>query len=883
MVAYSMNKNFIRSVEQFQNKVAIENRAGGKFKTLTYIELDKEVKAAAFFISSLGIRKSDRVIIILENSPEWVIIFFALAYIGAIVVPLDPRMSEKGIKNIISDSGATLAFISKEDQKLSGALKEEIRTLIFEDIKGLPLQGKIESARVEPDEIMVLLYTSGTTDLPKGVMLTHKNLCANFYSLKQMKIFTTKDVILSVLPLYHSYSLMTTFIAPFFSGSRIIYVPPDWPEKLSDYMKEVGATMFIGVPQIYHMMHSRMMKKLDKVGALAGLYMKLAISLGLAKPLIPGLRGAFGKRLRFFISGGAKLDATVARDFFKLGFKILEGYGLTETSPVASLNPVRRPKIGSIGRAVPDVELKLVNKDASGIGEIAIKGPNVMKGYYNNETKTREVIKEDWFFSGDLGYADKDGYFYITGRSKEMIVLSSGKNIFPEEIEKHYSGTPYIKEMYVLGVLKDKGGSKLEYLHAVVVPDLEFFKERGEMNVQKVIKATFDNLSRDLPSYKHIMGLSITQEALPRTVLGKLKRYEIEKKVMPVILDEKKTEKELTPQEEAMAESPNAKRLIKCIQDALDVKGPIHLNDSIELDLGVDSLGRVELVLAIEKCFNITFPEEMVAGEIFTIKDILLKVEELLGEGERRGTLSEKKQERKAISWPEILKQPLPEEFQKKILLRTSWVDYVITFLITGVFKIFFKIFYNFKAEGVNKIPKKGPYVLCVNHTSFLDGFIVAAGVPVRTELDLFFIGFRRYFIFPIVRNMVRRSRIIPIDATEIIEAMQGSSFILKHNKALCIFPEGERSIDGEPKEFKKGIGIIAKELSVPLVPVFIEGAFQAWPRTERFPRLAPIKIKFGDPVSSTALIKKGKALGGRDDEEAISLAIREELVRLKC
>jgi len=225
----------------------------------------------------------------------------------------------------------------------------------------------------------------------------------------------------------------------------------------------------------------------------------------------------------------------------------------------------------------------------------------------------------------------------------------------------------------------------------------------------------------------------------------------------------------------------------------------------------------------------------------------------------------------------------LPEEFQKKILLRISWVDYVITFLITGLFKIFFKIFYNLKVEDVNKIPRKGPYVLCVNHTSFLDGFIVAAGVPVRIELDLFFIGFRRYFIFPIVRNMVRRSRIIPIDATEIIEAMQGSSFILKHNKALCIFPEGERSIDGEPKEFKKGIGIIAKELGVPLVPVLIKGAFQAWPRTERFPRLAPIKIRFGDPVASATLIKKGKVLGGRDDEEAISLAIREELVRLKC
>ncbi len=185
------------------------------------------------------------------------------------------------------------------------------------------------------------------------------------------------------------------------------------------------------------------------------------------------------------------------------------------------------------------------------------------------------------------------------------------------------------------------------------------------------------------------------------------------------------------------------------------------------------------------------------------------------------------------------------------------------------------------KVEDAHRLPKKGPYVLCVNHTSFLDGFIVAAGVPFRTELQLFFIGFRRYFIVPIVRNMVRRSRIIPIDATEIIEAMQASYFILKHDRALCIFPEGERSIDGKLKEFKKGIGVIAKELDIPLVPVFIKGAFEAWSRTERFPRLHPIRIKFGNPVSSVELAHKGMALGAADEYEAIAKAIRDELWKL--
>lgn len=881
MVKYSLTENFIDSVQKFCGKIAIENKISGSSETLTYADMGKRVKAAAYSISSLGIKKSDRVSIILENGPEWAVIFFALSYVGAVAVPLDPQMTVKGMKDILSDSGAGFAFISKKNADLAESLKDQVNVVILEEMKQSLSPDEFRGTKVDPEDLMVLLYTSGTTDLPKGVMLTHKNLCANFNSLKKMKIFSDRDTILSILPLYHSYSLMTTLIAPLFSGSKITYVASDWPEKLADYIKEVKSTIFLGVPQIYHMMHVRIMKKLNSMQGPEGLYIKFAMKLGLAGMLVPSLRNVFGGDLRFFISGGAKLDANVARDFFKLGFKILEGYGLTETSPVASLNPVKKPKFGSIGRPIPDVELKVVNKDTSGVGEIAIKGPNVMKGYYRNEARTKEVLKDDWFFSGDLGYMDKDGYFYITGRSKEMIVLSSGKNIYPEEIEKYYSATPYIREMCVLGVLKKKSGVMLEYLHAVVVPDLEFFKERGEMNVRKVIRNVFDNLSKDLPGYKHIMGFSVTQEDLPRTVLGKLKRYEIEKKIMPVILEgERQEEKEPLPEDKKLAESDTAKKLIECIKDTLDIASPVHLSDSIELDLGVDSLGRVELVLAVEKCFDVEFPQEMIAGEIFSVKDVLLKVQGLFDK-KIQGVKGER-QEEKAVYWSEILKQPLPEEFQKKILLSTGVTDHVLAFLVKGFIGLFFRIFYRLKVEGAHNIPRKGPYVLCVNHTSFLDGFIVAAGVPFRTELNLFFIAFRRYFTAPIIRNLVRRARIIPIDAGQIVEAMQGSSFVLRNNKALCIFPEGERSIDGNLKELKKGIGIISKELNADLIPVFIKGAFEAWPRTERFPRLYPLEIKFGSPLRPEALINKGMKLGAADEYEAISLAIRDGIVNLK-
>jgi len=897
-IAYNLAENFAKSVERSGARIAMETLSEDGVKTLSYAELGKRVNGFAYFIASLGVAKGDRVSIILENRPEWGMSFFALSYIGAVAVPLDPQMSEKDVKNILADSGARIVFISEQNKKAAEFLRriEGISVVYIEEIKETVAAKEFERAHVEPDDLMVILYTSGTTDTPKGVMLTHKNLCSNFDSLSRHRLFSKSDVMLSILPLYHSYAMMGTFILPILLGARVVYAPSDWSERLTEYIREAKVTVFIGVPQIFHMMHSKIMKKLNGLPLLPRAYIKLITGLRLSRLFLPKIKNIFGKDMRFFVSGGAKLDKAVAKDFFRLGFRILEGYGLTETSPVASLNPLKRPKIGSAGRAIPDVELKIVNKNAEGVGEIAIKGPNIMKGYYKQAEKTAMVIKDGWFLSGDLGYLDKDGYVYITGRSKEVIVLSSGKNIYPEEIEKHYSQTPYVKEMCVMGVLKGKDAAKLEYLHAIVVPDLEFSQSRGEMDIRKVIASTFENLSKALPSYRHIMGLTVTQEALPRTVLGKMKRYEIEKKFLPRILDGEREEKTLSAEEERLLESETAKRLLECVKDSLDIKSQIHLSDSIELDLGVDSLGRVELVLAVEKRFGIEFSEEMVAGDMFTVKDVLFKVEELLGDkqqaaprlcpstssGLRSGQAGDKRQvEEKAVRWSEILKQALPQEFQKKISLTSGWIDCVFTFLIKGFISLFFKVFYRLSVEGASRIPKKGPYVLCVNHTSFLDGFIVGAAVPFKTELDLFFIGFRRYFIFPIVRNMVRRARIIPIDATEIVEAMQGSSFILRHNKALCIFPEGERSIDGRLKEFKKGIGIISGELKVPLVPVFIKGAFEAWPRTERFPRLNPIKIRFGDPVSSQELAKRGMQLGAKDEHEAIALGIREKLKSL--
>lgn len=881
MASYSnLNEYFTRAVSAYSNRTAIETVYKDSREQLTYGELFERAVRTAYWASLEGIKKSDKVIVILENRPEWPVVFFALSYIGAITIPIDAKLPEKEIAMIVANAEAEYAFISKDYSALSEFLKN-IRQL--KKVITIPFQREAKSleafspSEVEPEDLSLILYTSGTIDLPKGVMLTHKNLTTNFNSLNQLGLFSKTDSILSILPLYHAYPFMTTLLVPIFSGAKVIYVPDDWPDKLMDYMKEASITIFIGVPQIFHMMHSRIMKKIGNLPLLARLYIKFAIFFGMQRVLLPGFSKAFGKRLRFFVSGGAKLDKIVAEDFFRLGFKILEGYGLTETSPVVTLNPLNKPRIGSIGKCIPDVQVKIINKDADNIGEIAIKGPNVMKGYYKDEIKTKNAFIYDWFLSGDMGYIDRDGYIYITGRSKEIIVLSSGKNIYPEEIEKHYSMSPYVKEICVLGVLKQKGRGNVEYLHAVVVPNLLFFQERGEMNIREVIRNNFENFSVGLPPYKRIMGFTITRENLPRTTLGKMKRYGVEKKYLPIILDEQKKEEALSDDDKILMGSDIAKGVISCIKESLDIKTDVRLNDSIELDLGVDSLGRVELLCAIEKYFNIEVEEEMAASAIFSVKDLVLRVEEIIKKSRGYKNVSGAE----PVSWHNILTQDLAADLVRKILLYPSWLDYVFTFFVRIILYSFFKLCYRFSIEGLSRLPAKGPYILYVNHTSFFDGFIVAGSLPSRIGVNLFFIGFRHYFIVPVIRNLVKKARIIPIDATQIIEAMRVSYYILRHNKILCIFPEGGRSIDGQIKEFKKGVGVISRELNIPLVPVFIEGAFEAWPRTEVFPKFRRIKIRFGKAKTSDMLVEEGIVLGAKDDVEAIAMALRQELISL--
>ena len=884
MEKYCLFLRFQKSVKAYPNAIACQIKEGNTYQTFTYARLYELSLKFAHFLKQEGLAKGERAAILLENSHLWPAIYFGIMAAGATAVPIDPKLTPYEVNNIIRDSGARILFSSSElyeplEPRLKNILSFKCALLYpFKEID--IIEPKEISVENNPGDIASLLYTSGTTASPKGVMLTHKNFSSNFESIFRLKIILPRDNIIALLPLHHSYPFMVTLLTPLFTGSKITFLNSLKSEDLLKCLEETNATILVGVPQLYHLLHKAIFEKIPNPLILlpvlkAGNLARKALRLNLNKILLRKLHQRFGSSLRFFASGGARLDPKVGRGLTLLGFTILEGYGLTETSPVVTFNPLKRVRIGSVGPPIPEVKIKINNPNNENVGEVLIQGPNVMKGYYKKPKETLEVLKEGWFYSGDLGFIDKKGYLHLTGRSKEIIVLSSGKNIYPEEIENHYLKSPYIKEICVL----ETTSTGLSSLYAVVFPNVDYFRKTREINIQGKIRWILENLSKELPSYKRIMGFTIAKEELPKTRLGKLKRYEIKAGYLPLSgageSETNQLKKEAALAKENIPLEPLAEEIIKFLSQQLKTK--VSLNDHLELDLGIDSLIRVELAIALEKRFNINIPDADFS-EIFTVKELIAKIGSLLNTGQ------EKLKPSIQPVWSQIIQKEPKQEILDKINLHPGITDKIISFLLLNLTLLVLKIFWRLEIKGRENLPRDKPFILCPNHASYLDGFVAASSVGMKRELNLFFLGYSVYFQHPLVKWAVKIARLIAVDpALNLTEAMQASSYVLRNNKSLCVFPEGERSIDDQVKPFKKGAGILIKETSALVVPCYIQGSHHSWPRGKTFPRPYPIKIIFGKPCTREELKEAGAKKTEGDEYEAIAVGLREKVMELNA
>jgi long-chain acyl-CoA synthetase len=897
----NLREKFKDASAKYSDKTAIQYKKDDEWCEISHAVFRDNVESLSSFLLKEGVKNRDKIAILLDNRPEWPLVFFAAVSIGAVSVPIDPESSPEEIENILRHSGCKIVYtgggaILDKILASNAASSAKIISVDSDEFKNALNFERMSDVEEEifPSDLACILYTSGTTDEAKGVMLSHENLVSNSESLDRLALFKHGESVISILPLHHTYPLMITLILPLLYGGRIIYPGTIRAEALFKAMKETNPVFFVGVPQIFHLFYQHTRERLRKIPWPLSVFFDILIDclyavrnktgINLSRFLLWGLHRRFGSRLRLFINGGAKLNEDAEKSLIKFGFTLVNGYGLTETSPVLTLTPVKKPKIGSAGLPIPGVEVRIEGKDESGSGEVIARGPNIMKGYYKRDDLTAQVMRDGWFHTGDLGYIDEDGYLFLTGRSKELIVLSSGLNINAEEIEEAYLKHTPAKEMCVFEVPDRKGREDGLMLWAVLVPDLEVFKKYGEVNLRAVIKERLDNVSRNLSPHKRIKGFSITLKKLPRTPLGKIKRFVVKDMYMPEIAREKGAfgAKELSREDLELMEENAAQKIINYLKKETKVKDIVP-GDSLELDLGVDSLGRIELASGLEKVFNTKIEDEII-GKSFTVRDLIIGIRSLPKEGgEAPGTREEKVVD-ESDYWKSIFQVLPKKENLEKIDLKPGLGSWLAGFFFISFHYMLFKIFYDLKVEGRGNFPKRGPYILYANHTSYFDGFLIAASLPRFPRLDLFFLGFRAYLTVPIIRNLIKIGRVVPIDfSSHLLDALRSCYYVLKNGKSLCIFPEGLRTLDGNINEFKRGFGILVKEAEpVSVVPIILEGSFEAWPRTSKFPKRHPIKVRYGEALTPEELEKKGFSMGAKDSYEAICIAARDTLINLK-
>ncbi|MBI1884009.1 MAG: AMP-binding protein [Chlamydiae bacterium] len=534
-----------RAHGSFASRIALQIKEGENYFRVTYQELYEWAQKIALALKAQGLKPSQRIGLITENSPYWGMVFFGALWAGGVVVPLDNKLKEHSILNILDHAECTVIFTSLKFKEtivsVAKNAKVQPHIIVLDDTNASEnslqkiLQIKENSGvlleKPKAEDLAIILYTSGTTGSPKGVMLTHGNLASNVESVSSVFPFSFNDHFISVLPLCHTYAITADFLIPIYSGGTITYVENLKGPVLVERMQENQGSVLIAVPALIQLMYHQIFSKIEALPKMKRLVFKIlralsklgmAFHIPLGTILFKSVRNHLSPRLRFMISGGAPIDPKIIQEFFLLGIPIYQGYGLTETSPILNVNTPTHQVMGSVGKPIPGVQIKL--KD----GEILARGPNIMKGYYKNPEATAEILKDGWLHTGDLGFFDRKGHLHISGRLKNVIVTRGGKNVYPEELEEELLRSTWIREACVIGLKKDSRGFKGdEQVYALIVPKVENPEElKNNPKVEAQILNEIKHVNLRLADYKRIRGFEIWEE-LPKTTTLKIKRKEI--------------------------------------------------------------------------------------------------------------------------------------------------------------------------------------------------------------------------------------------------------------------------------------------------------------------------------------------------------------------
>jgi long-chain acyl-CoA synthetase len=799
-------------IHSFKNhdKDALVYKTGYRTFRLRYKDLYKKVLQMVQLFDELHIKKGDTIILWAYNSPNWAIVFLACAYKGVVAVPIDAKATPEFVEKIHIAVHSKAIFHSA--YKLPPQLDNKPIVLDYLDkyLNGLQASD-ISQSTVDENDLLEIVYTSGTTGDPKGVMLTQKNLLANITAVKKVVHIEPHQTFLSVLPLTHLFEQNPGFLAPLSLGCTIVYMQGIRPSLIFKTMKEERITNMILVPRLLKLFADGIKREFEQKG-LTNLFSALLEFNGplvLKKVLFFPVHKKFGTHFHFFVSGGAPLPHELDAFWSKMGFTILQGYGLTESSPVLTVNALEKKRGGSVGFALPGITLKTNDS-----GEVYAKGDNITKGYYQKEKETKELFDGEWMKTGDIGEIDKDGYLFLKGRQKDMIVTAAGVNVYPEDIEQKLLKHPEVKDVCVLGLPSENG----EEVHAEII-----LKHKTEL--RRLVESVNDELNESQQITSYSMW---EKEDFPRTTTMKIqKRF---------VLSEIQNRKQ-TADHPVLTDVPKLYMMIARI-NSVDMS-LVKPNAKLALDLKMSSINRVELVSLIEQEFNIDIDEEEITADT-TVADIEKMVKD-------RNRIEEKN-----IFHRWFLSSPV------------RVIRYIYNILIMDTLVRIFCIRTVKGLENLNHI--KEPVIFISNHTSYFDVPNIYMSLPFAIRNNIAAAAHREYFDIPknqIAKRMLYKFYYYHASLFTNIylfprikgfkKSLEYTGELIDKRWNILFFPEGKHSLDENMLEFQTGIGWLIKEMRVPVVPIKLEGINKILAGdvgdTLAFPKRGKVSITFGKQV----------------------------------
>lgn len=847
--------------DKHDHAVALQEVTDEGLTRTSFREWQSASYATAARLAALGVRPGDRVIVCGKNQPAWAVAYFGILRAGAAAVPVDPGLDAARFANIARSSGARVALWDAEVEESAGReVTREVAHLKAFDLASftdLPSASEEDlrapSIRVTGEDLASVIYTSGTTGDPKGVMLTHANFTSLIAALAPLFPLKPSDRVLSVLPLHHTFEFACGLLLPLSRGARIIYVGELSAEGLSEGLTKGRATALAGVPALWQMLERRIHARVKEQGPAAAKAFDWALELNrlvgktsganLGRLFFGSVHSALGGNIRYLISGGAALPKDTAEFFSGIGLPLSEGYGLTEAAPVLTVSKATmKTSAGHVGKAIPGVEIKIANPDDRGVGEVLARGPNVMKGYAGNEDATRQVIDaEGWLHTGDLGKLDKRSRLVIVGRQKEVIVAANGENVYPDDVESMLGKVRHVRELAIVGIDDGKGGERVACL-AMPEPAEKSDDDdgaRSESSKSRTARhdkalASLREAIQALPKPCQPAVVHLYDAELPRTATRKVKRSEVK-----VILGRLVSASAPPPESaEVLGGSGPARHAIAAIANRKPAE--ILPSMSLKADLGFDSLMAMELSVALEAQVGHAL-DAVALAKCETVAEI----EAVVGRASARGEAR-----------PEERGDAIVDDGEEEPIKLPPAVADAAKDLLTKAQMGFYGRVMRPKVYGRAYIPHNRNTIVISNHSSHLDmGFVKYALGSYGQEIvslaaqDYFFGGKWRRAYFENLTNLA------PFDRKGgLRQALRQASELLEQGKTVLIFPEGTRSTDGSIHDFKPVIGHLALTHEVDILPVFLGGTYESWPKGRAVPTRRDIVARIGPPLEVAEL-----------------------------